>query len=706
MKKGINLILAALLLFALAMTGCENDPEPTPPAQGPTEWSYTVTFDKNNEDAGSTDPEPATVMVRKPQTTVTRMPVTPPTRPGYIFVSYNTKPDGSGPVFKAGSAGSDATVVTGDMTVYAQWKIGYIVTFSKNTEDYNVADPNPKTIEFAVTTVGEVITVGEQMPDDLAARPGFDFLGWNTLSVPAAGNEDATKFTKDTEVTNSITVYARWKFKGLDPKIEDGTIVHEMPLFEPGNNGAVNHNDGSYKLGNSGILDYTFPTDVGATHENAANYDYFILKTEILSGESGNGTGVAFRPKGANTIYGGNGTNKQPWLSNADGQRSIQDVSGAGTSGGLRIQAQNASSIASFRIPSIIFYKAPRYKVTFDLDYQSAPAATVVEDVIGADDNQNGTGVTSAKWPEKPERAGWYFLGWIDAEGTTVTASTPIKGNVTFKAKWTDQEPSGWMETIENKSTGAPLYGFTIPDGGKLGDYDRITFKIKGPATGRIRAFGTFPTSIYTVGTPAVGEPTIPNPDYDPDEAEEDPNYDVPETIPNPDYVAAVPGSFPLEANGKRAPGKSAVNIKNAVEGLLLTANNNGATTAGIVGGTTVPAAWTPYVLDLKGGRDASYGTWSTSNPAPNPEYKWDDDATGTILIAFGIIPAAGGSDARTYFIKDIVLSNADGTKTISALDPRDTSLWEGQGATAFASSDPSNDGIVSVRTILYYEED
>jgi uncharacterized repeat protein (TIGR02543 family) len=704
MKKSVFSILAVLAVLAMVMTGCDTGSSSTPKVEPPppTEWSYTVTFDKNNTDAGSTDPDPASRTIKNPVTTITRLP-DPPTRPGYIFVNYNTKADGSGKEFIAGSASTaGVTVITGNMTVYAQWKMGYIVTFSKNTEDYSVADPNPKTIEFVVTAAGEAVTVGDKMPADFAARPGFDFLGWNTLSVPAAGNEDATKFTKDTQVTNSITIYARWKFNGLDPKIENGAIVHELPLFEAGTNAAVNHNDGSYKLGNSGILEYTFPTDVGATHENATTYDYFIILTEILSGKSGNVTGIAFRPKGAATIYGGNGTNKQPWLSNNDGKKSIQDVSGAGTTGGLRIQGQNAASVNSFRVNSITFYKAPRYNVTFDYNYVGAPAAVVVTDVIGADDNQNGTGVTSAKWPSKPERAGWYFLGWTDAEGTTVTASTPITGNVTFKAKWTDQEPSGWMEMIENKSTGAPLYGFKIPAGGKLGDYDRITFKMKGSATGRIRAFGTFPTSIYTAGSPAVGEPTMENPAYDPD----DPDSEEPAMIPNPDYKPAVPGSFPLEEGGKRAPGKTAVNIKNANEGLLLTANNNGATTAGIVGGTTVPAAWTPYVLDLVGGRHETYGTWSQSNPAPSPEYKWDDNATGTILLAFGIIPAAGGSDSRTYFIKDIVLSNADGTKTISALDPRDTSLWNGQGATAFASSDPSNDGIVSVRTITYYEED
>ena len=668
MKKGIFSILAVLAVFAvlaMVITGCDTGSSSTPKVEPPpTEWSYTVTFDKNTTDPGSTDPDPVSKIIKNPVTTVTRLP-DPPTRPGYIFVSYNTKADGSGNKFVAGQADTaGVTVITGDMTIYAQWKRGYLVTFSKNTEDYNVADPNPSSLEFEITSAGETVTVGDKMPADLAARLGFEFLGWNTLSVPAAGNEDATKFTKDTPITNSVTVYARWKFNGLAPRLEGGTIIHELPIFEAGTGAAVNHNDGAYKLGSNGVLDYTFPTDVGTSHESALNYDYFIMLTDILSGESGSGTGVALRQKGNTTAYGGNGTNRQPWLSNADGKKSLQDVSGAGDTGGLRIQAQNATSVASFRVNSITFYKAPRFTVTFDYDDDGQTENLVVSNVIGSDENQKGPGVTAAKWPVNPDRTGedppYYFLAWVDTDGMVVNASTPITSNVTFKAKWADEEPSGWMEMITTTATTAPLYAFKIPDGGKLGDYDRVTFKLKASSTltGRIRAWGTFPTSIY--------------------------NED----------------SFPLEQEGKIPTGKTVVSMQNAVDGLLLTPVTGGASDpSGIVNGMPALNAadgWKPYVLDLVGKRDATYGT------ASGLQYKWEDNATGTVLLAVGIVAAGGASDSRTYFIKDITLSNADGTKTIEALDPRDVSLWGGNGKTAFVQQGNQ----MTVRQIMYYEED
>jgi len=691
MKKGINAILAALMLFALAMAGCPSDSD-SGNGTGSGDYSYTVTFDKNNDDPGSTAPDPATRKVTSPATTVTRAPESP-TRPGYIFVNYNTKADGSGNEFKTGSPAQGATVVTGDITVYAQWKIGYVVTFSKNTDDSNVSDPNPATVEFAITQSGETVTLGDKMPPDLGARPGFEFKGWNTLSAPPAGQEETTKFTKDTPVTNSITVYARWEFKGLEPKIEDGHIVHERPLFEPGTGGGINHNEGSYSLVGSGILDYKFPTAVGATQENANNYDYFIILTEILSGESGSGTGVAIRQYGNNTGFGGNGTNKQPWLSNADGKKIIQDVSGAGTTGGFRIVAQGSAAIGRFKINSITFYKAPRYTVTFKYEDGTTPDKTVT-DVVGADDNLSGPGVTAAKWPEAPTREGYFFLGWKDDAGNTVTSSTPITGNVTFKAGWTDTLPEGWIELIANNGTAAPLYAFKIPAGGKLGDYDRVSFKLKasGSVTGRVRAWGTFPTSIYTLGTPAEGLPFLDADNNPTNEAthKDDDDKDVPNTA-NPAYKPAVPSSFPLGSTG-------IVNMQNAANGLLLTNSGGASTPSGITGGTTITTAdgWKAHMLDLVGGRDNNYG----SNNMP---YKWDNDATDTIiLIAIGVIPEAGGSGTKTYFIKDIVLSNADGTKKIEALDPRDNTLWNGTGQTAFVQQSPG----VTTRTIMVYEAD
>ena len=87
----------------------------------------TVIFDKNG---GDTDASPATETVACGGSlgTLPEMPA----RAGYTFTGWNTQAGGGGSVFTA------ATVVTADITVYAQWtpvktqSVSYTVTYSGN----------------------------------------------------------------------------------------------------------------------------------------------------------------------------------------------------------------------------------------------------------------------------------------------------------------------------------------------------------------------------------------------------------------------------------------------------------------------------------------------------------------------------------------------------------------------------------------------
>jgi len=117
MKKGIFAILALLVVFAMVSIGCPDDGGENKQRPAAPGTEVTVTFDKNNTDVGSTDPDPATKKVTIPvadsglKATVS-LPTKAPTRPGYIFTGYNTKADGSGTEFKKD------TPVTGNITVY------------------------------------------------------------------------------------------------------------------------------------------------------------------------------------------------------------------------------------------------------------------------------------------------------------------------------------------------------------------------------------------------------------------------------------------------------------------------------------------------------------------------------------------------------------------------------------------------------------
>jgi uncharacterized repeat protein (TIGR02543 family) len=109
-RKYFIAILAALALFS----ACKNPAENTlPPALNET---YTVTFDKNHQDAaGYTEADPKIKTVTTPATTVGALPIAP-IRTGYTFTGWNTAVNGSGAAF------TEMTTVNNNITVYAQWQ--------------------------------------------------------------------------------------------------------------------------------------------------------------------------------------------------------------------------------------------------------------------------------------------------------------------------------------------------------------------------------------------------------------------------------------------------------------------------------------------------------------------------------------------------------------------------------------------------------
>lgn len=74
--------------------------------------THTVTFDKNG---GDTEASPSSLNITDGET-ATALP-SPPTRSDYSFAGWNTLPDGSGTFFDA------TTVVSGNLTLYAEWKL-------------------------------------------------------------------------------------------------------------------------------------------------------------------------------------------------------------------------------------------------------------------------------------------------------------------------------------------------------------------------------------------------------------------------------------------------------------------------------------------------------------------------------------------------------------------------------------------------------
>ena len=145
---------------------------------------YTVTFDKNG---GDTEANPSTMNVAYGNTLGT-LP-TPPTKAEYTFIGWNTKADGNGVEVK------EDTVITGDLTVYAQWGIPVSGVSLDKAVLILEADAKPAATETLTATVE---------PDDAANKE----VTWSSSDDTVATVEEGvvTAVGKGTAVITVTTV--------------------------------------------------------------------------------------------------------------------------------------------------------------------------------------------------------------------------------------------------------------------------------------------------------------------------------------------------------------------------------------------------------------------------------------------------------------------------------------------------------------------
>ena len=268
-----------------------------------TAVTYAVEYDKNTADSVTVPSEQTkkhdSVLVLSPQI---------PVRMGYTFAAWNTKPDGTGTSYGAGSELS----VNADITLYAQWKInkfavslitgeGVTGTLSANEAVYNetvrvtalsgdgynspvitaIPQENAELISEGVYRIsgpvsfiaaaeakkihtasfyldgglyytqsaidGGGVTVALPNPP---VKAGYSFIGWYTEQTGGVEVNDATALDKD------LTVYARF----------EAALLHITPAVNgegytvyPADNTTLHYGD-----------DYTFTVTV-AEHYNADN---------------------------------------------------------------------------------------------------------------------------------------------------------------------------------------------------------------------------------------------------------------------------------------------------------------------------------------------------------------------------------------------------------------------------------------------------
>nr|AGS53726.1 hypothetical protein [uncultured bacterium contig00068] len=197
------------------------------------QWaSPVVTFNKNG---GITEANPQTITVVFPSVSVGTLP-TPPSRPGYVFVGWNTWSDGIGSEFIA------STQVRNNITVYAQWKPLYTVTFNSNGGN---TEADPPTLEIIENFFIDPLPVPP-------TRTGYVFNGWNTQ---ANGNGTVLN-VYSVVVTANVTWYAQWRTAAITSTtgiemvaIPAGAFTPGSPLDEPGRRPGVDEQQYGAYLG-------------------------------------------------------------------------------------------------------------------------------------------------------------------------------------------------------------------------------------------------------------------------------------------------------------------------------------------------------------------------------------------------------------------------------------------------------------------------
>jgi len=188
MKKGFFAILAALTVFALVMTGCDNGTTTTT-----TTTKFNVTFDYNYTGA----PAPKVVSVVKDGKLIAS-DVPSPARTGFEFTGWFDVAAATG-----GNRLNMDTPITAAKTYYARWETFDPATQVKVTFDYNYTGSPADGLRI----VDKNGTITAANFPAAPARTGYLFDGWFTVAAATGG----TEFTATTDVgTANQTVYARW----------------------------------------------------------------------------------------------------------------------------------------------------------------------------------------------------------------------------------------------------------------------------------------------------------------------------------------------------------------------------------------------------------------------------------------------------------------------------------------------------------------
>ncbi|MCG8481804.1 MAG: InlB B-repeat-containing protein, partial [Clostridia bacterium] len=422
-----------------------------------TPITYTVAYEDNV--SGETITVPTDSTDYNADDTVS-IAVTEPTRSKFIFDGWTTAQDGSGTVYKTGTANESFTI-TGDTTLYAQWKPIFETDGSGKITGYNGTAKDviiPSTI--GAETISEIYELAFKskgltsvtIPEGITAI-GYKAFEGNSLAsvdIPNSVISIASRAFFENDLTSvaignqvqTIGGYAFYRNSLTNVDIPDSVTTIEQAAFE-GNNLT------SITLGNSvdkieawafqynNLTDVTIPASVTTVSQDV--FQANLMETITFEGNSNE---INWISRMSNTILGtistqsnlkgfvGDIDNGGPWYEGTwyeDSARKIEATDHSFSRPGP--QTYYSSN-----------YTAPTYKVTFDVETNGADGVTTTNQTASV--SEDTTDILSHV-PADPTKTGYTFSGWFTAPsgGTKITDFgnvTAIVSNTIYYAQFAE----------------------------------------------------------------------------------------------------------------------------------------------------------------------------------------------------------------------------------------------------------------------------
>lgn len=388
-----------------------------------TKRSYTATFNGN----GGSTPSPSSI-TKEYNTALGTLPTC--TRTGYTFLGWYTASSG-------GTKISTTTVVTKDITYYAQWSINsYTLTFNPNG---GTVTPTSKDLEY--NSVYGTLPTPTRASD---AQYTYTFAGWYTAATGGTQVTAATKMAaKDT------TVYAHWT-----SNTRSYTVSYQTTY------GTLNRTSQSIAYNSKGSCTLTMP-------DNTAEFTYTFVGWYTAA--NGGGTKVGSKltletPAITGTVtyyaYVTRSTKSYTHTFNANGGGTVSpatitkayntalgtlptvsrtgytfvgwfDTSAA--SGGT--QATTTTKVTGTKT-WYARWSINSYTFTFNKNGGNTPSATTITKEYNT---AIGTLPTCTRSADNTYT--YAFVGWFDTSassgGTKLTTTTKVTSNKTWYARWT-----------------------------------------------------------------------------------------------------------------------------------------------------------------------------------------------------------------------------------------------------------------------------